>query len=219
MPVVHPAVAVVGFGVISTVAIPSMIVSVVVTSPVRTSVIRIVSAPSVARITPSVARITPSVGRIVASVIGVSVTKGEAHTPSHSKAHAQAPAETASTISITGIIRIVVVPSVIIIGKPSQVRGVIIFVGIAIIIVVIYNHRCTGLTILVQRIIDLLLLCIKCFASFWCIGFAQHLCLTLQPVLFIIAQVLLWHQGFSIYLCLVQWLSLHGLLGAHCYSS
>jgi hypothetical protein len=104
-----------------------MVVPMVISAPVGTSVIgvAIVSAVAPSAISIIGIGIVPStisvIGR-VPTVIRVSVSEGQAYAPSHSKSHAKTPAEPAPAIAITGVIGIVIVPTVIIIGEPPQVR-------------------------------------------------------------------------------------------------
>jgi len=173
----------------------------VVSAIVGTSVIGVtVSAISVAviiRIVTSVSTIP--IVRIVSTITGVSVSEGHAHSPSESKSHADAHTEPAPTVAIRGsIIGIVVVPAGITIGEPPQVRGVIIFIRIGIVVVVIYNHRRTFLAVLVQGIELLVLVHIKCFTPIGCVRYTQHFRLLLHPVLLIVTHVFISDQGFGI---------------------
>jgi hypothetical protein len=102
-------VIVVGFWIIARSVIIPGVPAMIVSGPVRSSVIRI--TPSVGGITPSIiSSITPTV---IGTVIGIAV--GETHSPSRvAPSHANSPAERTSGIPVhIGIVGIVIVPSVI----------------------------------------------------------------------------------------------------------
>jgi len=210
-----PIAVIIGFGIITAPPIISIIVSMVISTPVGTSVIRV--AAIVAAIVSSISIIGVSVTIVSSistiSVVRVSVSEGKTHAPSHSKSHAKAPAETAPAIAIIGVIGIVIVPTVIIIGEPPKIRGVIILIGIGI--VVIDYDRCDWLAVLVQGIILLVLVGIKRFTPFGCVSFAQHFSLSLQAVLFIITKVFFCNHGLGVHSCLIQSLGLHHFLGIY----
>jgi hypothetical protein len=125
VPAIHPAITVGRPIIIATSVIVTVVKAVIVSGPVRaTPVSGIVSAPVSAPvsgiISVGVEGIVIAIISIIGTIIWISVA--EPHSPSGvSPTHADAPAEGASGIPVqVGVIGIVIVPAVIVIGKPSQ---------------------------------------------------------------------------------------------------
>jgi hypothetical protein len=165
MSAIHPAVAVMGLRIIAT--------TIVATTIVTSTTVSIVGVASV--ISTIVSTIAPTVVSAVAIIWTIVVSVTEAHAPSRvAKSHADTPAKWTSGIPVhIGVIGIIIIPTIIVIGKSPQIGRVVIVSGIGI-IVIINNNRGARLAILAQGIILKILLCIKCFTSFRSIIFPQH---------------------------------------------
>jgi hypothetical protein len=213
MPGAEPAVTVIIVIIVPVISvIVSTIEAIIISIPVWTTVtpIGIVSAVVASPWIPWI--IPPAV-----SIIGtIRVSVGESHSPSRvSPSHTDTPAEGTSCIPVhISVVRIIIVPSVIVIGEPSQSGRVIVIRGVVIVIV---NYH-SGFLLTIKRIRFCVLCCIQCLAPFRGIGFSQHFCFLLQLVFFIIAQLLI---PLGNWLCvgwfLVKGLRAHGFLG--CYNS
>jgi len=123
------------------------------------------------------------------------------------------PAAIAVEICVVGII---VIPSIIAIGKTPQVGRVIVIVGIRIVVVVIYNYGSNPLVGQLQRIILLVLIGIEGFTTLRSIRFPQHFCFPLHLVPLIITQLLIAH---GLVLAINGFLCSFYSLGGGAYSS
>jgi hypothetical protein len=148
MPAIEPAIAVGGrVIVVTTPIIISVVVTMVVSRPVATTVIRITI--TIIGITITIVGVIPTIISAIISAIPIRwITITEGHSPSRvSPSHSDTPAKGTSGIPVhIGVIGIIVVPTIIVIGESSQIGRVIIVCGILIII--IDNHRSTLLTVL-----------------------------------------------------------------------
>jgi hypothetical protein len=123
VPAIHPAVTVGRPVIITASVIVSVVKAVIVSGPVRATPVRIASpvSPIVSGVIAiGVKGIVIAIVSVVRTIVRISVA--EPHSPAGvSPAHADAPAEGASGIPVqVGVIGIVIVPAVIVIGKPSQ---------------------------------------------------------------------------------------------------